>query len=317
MSSHADLRKVSRIINEIVPESAVDFTRVLPRVLSLYIFSYLDPRSLCRAAQVSWYWKLLSESNSLWALKCQQLGWQLPNLGIYQENGVCKRIYIEHMQYLRVSQSHLMNLELKEVRKNLAHEEKNDRDKEEKSRRKQRLPSRDNQVAWSSSNGHQTSPSKIVFGKRSSSTISKSCEGRSIPKSSKEVAGPSSVTSTTSMTTGSKNKRSTIAAVTERLSAPLERRTNSAAYHPPILDIIRSVERLYLRKSTENYKTTTAMIVAPRGHRFVALTPEDVRALPSPPAYRIERYEAKEFEVPRNPSTRQAQIFQLIKDVPT
>ena len=29
-----------------------DFTRSMPRVLSLYVFSYLDPRSLCRCSQV-------------------------------------------------------------------------------------------------------------------------------------------------------------------------------------------------------------------------------------------------------------------------
>ena len=44
-----------------VPRKRQDFTRVLPRHLSLRIFSLLDPRSLCRAAQVSWHWKFLSE----------------------------------------------------------------------------------------------------------------------------------------------------------------------------------------------------------------------------------------------------------------
>ncbi|KAM9563638.1 F-box only protein 16 isoform 2-T2 [Guaruba guarouba] len=34
-----------------VPTEALDFTTRLPRVLSLYIFSFLDPRSLCRCAQ--------------------------------------------------------------------------------------------------------------------------------------------------------------------------------------------------------------------------------------------------------------------------
>lgn len=35
------------------PAHHQDFTRLFPRVLSLYIFSYLDPRSLCRVAQVN------------------------------------------------------------------------------------------------------------------------------------------------------------------------------------------------------------------------------------------------------------------------
>ena len=35
--------------------------QVLPRSLSLYIMSFLDPRSLSRASLVSWHWKFLSE----------------------------------------------------------------------------------------------------------------------------------------------------------------------------------------------------------------------------------------------------------------
>ena len=34
------------------PAQHQDFTRLFPRVLCLYIFSFLDPRSLCRSAQV-------------------------------------------------------------------------------------------------------------------------------------------------------------------------------------------------------------------------------------------------------------------------
>lgn len=39
-------------LQEKIPAEALDFTTKLPRVLSLYIFSFLDPRSLCRCAQV-------------------------------------------------------------------------------------------------------------------------------------------------------------------------------------------------------------------------------------------------------------------------
>lgn len=42
----------SKQLQERVPVEALDFTTKLPRVLSLYIFSFLDPRSLCRCAQV-------------------------------------------------------------------------------------------------------------------------------------------------------------------------------------------------------------------------------------------------------------------------
>lgn len=41
-----------RKLQEKLPAEALDFTTKLPRVLSLYIFSFLDPRSLCRCAQV-------------------------------------------------------------------------------------------------------------------------------------------------------------------------------------------------------------------------------------------------------------------------
>jgi len=34
------------------PQEKYDFTKIFPRVLTLYIFSYLDPRTLCRCAQV-------------------------------------------------------------------------------------------------------------------------------------------------------------------------------------------------------------------------------------------------------------------------
>ena len=39
-------------INDRKPMHRGDFTRKLPRVVSLYIYSFLDPRSLCRASQV-------------------------------------------------------------------------------------------------------------------------------------------------------------------------------------------------------------------------------------------------------------------------
>jgi len=41
------------LVTKRFPAHHQDFTRVFPRVLCLYIFSFLDPRSLCRAAQVN------------------------------------------------------------------------------------------------------------------------------------------------------------------------------------------------------------------------------------------------------------------------
>jgi F-box protein 16 len=47
------LKFVQDIVNEKVPCIREDFTRELPKVLSIYIFSFLDPRSLSRCARVS------------------------------------------------------------------------------------------------------------------------------------------------------------------------------------------------------------------------------------------------------------------------
>jgi len=41
------------IISQKRPVRRDDFTRLMPRVITLYIFSFLDPRSLCRSSQVS------------------------------------------------------------------------------------------------------------------------------------------------------------------------------------------------------------------------------------------------------------------------
>ncbi|KAL5014605.1 hypothetical protein ScPMuIL_008875 [Solemya velum] len=78
-----------------------DFTQVLPRVMSLYILSFLDPRSLCRCSQVSWYWKFLSELDQLWMPKCLKLAWYLPHQPTPFETGSWKRNYIEHINSLQ------------------------------------------------------------------------------------------------------------------------------------------------------------------------------------------------------------------------
>uniref|UniRef100_A0A8C3NIQ9 Uncharacterized protein n=1 Tax=Geospiza parvula TaxID=87175 RepID=A0A8C3NIQ9_GEOPR len=86
-----------------VPTEAVDFTTRLPRVLSLYIFSFLDPRSLCRCAQVSWHWKHLSELDQLWMLKCLRFGWLLNFCPTPFEQGVWKKHYIQMVRELHLT----------------------------------------------------------------------------------------------------------------------------------------------------------------------------------------------------------------------
>ncbi|XP_053314592.1 F-box only protein 16 [Spea bombifrons] len=85
------------------PREAADFTAVLPRVLSLYIFSFLDPRSLCRCAQVSWHWKSLTELDQLWMPKCLRFGWYINFSPTPFEQSIWKRQYIEMVKELHVT----------------------------------------------------------------------------------------------------------------------------------------------------------------------------------------------------------------------
>ncbi|XP_036901535.1 epithelial cell-transforming sequence 2 oncogene-like isoform X2 [Sturnira hondurensis] len=72
----------------------VDFSTVLPRFISLYIFSFLNPKDLCTAAQVSWPWKFLTEQDCLWMPKCIRFGWFLPYTPTDHEYGAWKHHYI-------------------------------------------------------------------------------------------------------------------------------------------------------------------------------------------------------------------------------
>ncbi|XP_058144065.1 F-box only protein 16 isoform X2 [Dasypus novemcinctus] len=92
-----------RQLQEKIPADALDFTAALPRVLSLYIFSFLDPRSLCRCSQVSWHWKNLSELDQLWMLKCLRFNWYINFSPTPLEQGVWKKHYIQMVKELHVT----------------------------------------------------------------------------------------------------------------------------------------------------------------------------------------------------------------------
>ncbi|SCZ90127.1 BZ3500_MvSof-1268-A1-R1_Chr9g10719 [Microbotryum saponariae] len=70
-------------------EMRLDPIELLPREVSLKVFSYLDAISLGRAAQVSKTWKHLADDDLLWRnmceqhieRKCEKCGWGLPLLG--------------------------------------------------------------------------------------------------------------------------------------------------------------------------------------------------------------------------------------------
>ncbi|XP_067946069.1 epithelial cell-transforming sequence 2 oncogene-like [Watersipora subatra] len=72
----------------------VDPTTVLPRFLTLYIFSMLDAKTLSRASQVSWAWKFIAEQDCLWRPKCARFGWYLPYRPTSTEYGSWKKHYI-------------------------------------------------------------------------------------------------------------------------------------------------------------------------------------------------------------------------------
>lgn len=81
-----------------VPLQHLDFATVLPKFLSLYIFTFLDPKSLCRCAQVSWHWKFLSEQDVVWMPKCLNYGWFLPYKAPDNEFGAWKKYYLGCVQ---------------------------------------------------------------------------------------------------------------------------------------------------------------------------------------------------------------------------
>ncbi|XP_033505174.2 F-box only protein 16 [Epinephelus lanceolatus] len=94
---------LSLSVSRRLPLQASDFTCLLPRALCLYLFSFLDPRSLCRCAQVSWHWKSIVELDQLWMPKCVRLGWCINFSPTPLEQGVWKRHYIQTVQELRLT----------------------------------------------------------------------------------------------------------------------------------------------------------------------------------------------------------------------
>ncbi|XP_005107124.1 F-box only protein 16 [Aplysia californica] len=100
-SKRKQLEYARELIDSRVPCHKDDFTRYLPRVITLYIFSHLDARSLCQCAQVCWYWRYLAELDQLWMPKCLHFGWHLSFTPSPYENGVWKRNFIEQFKIIQ------------------------------------------------------------------------------------------------------------------------------------------------------------------------------------------------------------------------
>ncbi|XP_015860181.1 epithelial cell-transforming sequence 2 oncogene-like isoform X1 [Peromyscus maniculatus bairdii] len=92
--SKSQLRFLQDWFSERQQVARVDFSTVLPRSISLFIFSFLSPKDLCAAAQVSWPWKFLTEQDCLWMPKCTKFGWFLPYTPTQNEYGAWKHHYI-------------------------------------------------------------------------------------------------------------------------------------------------------------------------------------------------------------------------------
>ncbi|XP_040888731.1 epithelial cell-transforming sequence 2 oncogene-like [Toxotes jaculatrix] len=90
----SQLKYCKDLLIETVPVTKVDFTVVLPRFLSLYVMSFLSPRDLCSAAQVSWHWRVLAEQDCIWAGRCIRRGWFLPYSPGEKEFGAWKNHYV-------------------------------------------------------------------------------------------------------------------------------------------------------------------------------------------------------------------------------
>lgn len=69
-----DIQQLRHLLSIIEPQLQRDFISLLPKELSLYVLSFLDPPDLLRAAQTCRYWRILCEDNLLWREKCREEG---------------------------------------------------------------------------------------------------------------------------------------------------------------------------------------------------------------------------------------------------
>ncbi|CAG5934273.1 unnamed protein product [Menidia menidia] len=93
-STKSQLKYCRDLLTGTVPVTRADFAVLLPRFLTLYVMSHLSPLDLCRAAQVSWQWRVLAEQDCLWIGRCVRRGWFLPYTPREKEFGAWKNHYV-------------------------------------------------------------------------------------------------------------------------------------------------------------------------------------------------------------------------------
>ncbi|CAO3635951.1 unnamed protein product [Cunninghamella blakesleeana] len=64
--------QLSFIYESLQPLLRIDFVLIFPKDINFQIFSYLDHKSLCQAAQVSRQWKCIADDERLWHKMCNQ-----------------------------------------------------------------------------------------------------------------------------------------------------------------------------------------------------------------------------------------------------
>ncbi|VUZ53251.1 unnamed protein product, partial [Hymenolepis diminuta] len=275
-------------------------------------------RSLCRACQVSHYWKILSESNSIWGPKCLSLGWHLPNNKSKPDFGAYKRLYIENVRSFKING--VRSSELRKIRRKIAL----DQQRAEEERRnqsafpdiRQRKPSA-RKAGISQISKVSEKPIKTKTAPRCVET-SKSPDRKRLDSAENTHQRMNSGRCVERNSEKQMSMKERIAGVTERLSAPLERRRRNSISYSPIQNITRNEKILKQRQSSlprRRVNLPTSMIVAPPGQRFAPLSPESIKTLPPPPVYKPKTEVGKIRE--RNWTKRQQQIFDYVKDIPS
>ncbi|KAJ6216347.1 hypothetical protein RDWZM_007504 [Blomia tropicalis] len=69
-----EVQQMRHLLSLIEPQLQRDFISHLPKELSLYVLSFLDPCDILNAAKTCRYWRILCEDNILWREKCREEG---------------------------------------------------------------------------------------------------------------------------------------------------------------------------------------------------------------------------------------------------
>ncbi|KAM3182771.1 hypothetical protein ACTXT7_011649 [Hymenolepis weldensis] len=331
LSSSDERLEFYNFCKTVVPETSIDFTRILPRTVSLYILSFLDPRSLCRACQSELRKirrKIALDRQRAEEEKRNQLAFQ----DIRQRKPSARKASI--LQISKVSEKPIKAKTAPKCIKTSKSPDRHvkqgkiDRNSGEKEKWGPRntggkragelltlsqclLPSQaeydyaKHLLARTLHEYHPRNKLSTKFGKRldnAENTHQRMSSSRWVERNSEKQM----------------SMKERIAGVTERLSAPLERRRRNSISHSPMQNITHNETIGKQRQSSlprRKVHLPTSMIVAPPGQRFAPLSPESIKTLPPPPVYKRKTEVDKSRK--RNWTKKQQQIFDYVKDIPS